>query len=233
VTVEDSNTIKALFTIDIFAPATARDIKVINPHEQSGVIEGAFKVLKIALADFDIKPYPLNLKCQGKLPAEVLGTEEFDVTSIDFDSLRLTREGISAGAAPIDYNITDGATPSHADMLLRFRVPEVVEALLLNELAGQTITLVLTGNMVDGTPLRGQDVVFLLGDIDRECHADFDCDADVDGSDALTFKHNFGRSRIQNPCSDANLCDGDFDTDSDVDGYDALTFKASFGTRLF
>ena len=49
VTVEDPNTIKALFTIDISAPVTARDVRVINPHDQSGVIAGAFEVLQRGL----------------------------------------------------------------------------------------------------------------------------------------------------------------------------------------
>jgi len=118
-------------------------------------------------------------------------------------------------------------------MLLKFRVPDVVETLMLNQLAGQTIPLVLTGETVDGTSFRGQDSVLLLGNIEKECHANFDCDADVDGSDALTFKHSFGRSRVTNPCSDADPCDGDFDKDSDVDGNDAFTFKGSFGTVLY
>ena len=181
----------------------------------------------------DIKPNPLNLKCQGVLPAELMGTEEFDVTSIDPDSLRLTREGINDGVAPIRYNITDGVTPSHADMLLKFRVPEVVETLMLNELAGQTIPLVLTGQTADGTSIRGQDFVLLLGNVVNECHADFDCDGDVDGSDVVTFKPHYGRSRVTNPCSDTDPCYGDFDKDSDVDGKDAAAFKASYGTVLY
>ena len=45
VTVEDPNTIKALFVIDISAPATARDVRVLNPHDQSAVLAGAFQVL--------------------------------------------------------------------------------------------------------------------------------------------------------------------------------------------
>jgi hypothetical protein len=182
---------------------------------------------------FDIKSNPLNLKCQGALPAAIVGTDEFDVTSIDPASLRLTREGINNGVAPISYRITDATPTSFANMLLKFRVPEVVQTLMLEELAGQTVTLVLIGNMSDGTPIVGRDSVLLLGNIDRECHADFDCDTDVDGSDALTFKHYFGRSRIINPCSAENICDGDFDIDGDVDGNDAFDFKAAFGTMLF
>jgi len=116
---------------------------------------------------------------------------------------------------------------------LKFKVPEVVETLMLNELAGQTVPLLLTGETVDGIPISGQDFVLLLGNIVRVCHSDLDCDADVDGTDASTFKRNFGRSGIKNPCSDVDPCEGDFDKDSDVDGRDASTFKASYGTMLY
>ena len=32
------------------------------------------------------------------------------------------------------------------------------------------------------------------------CEGNFDYDKDVDGSDASTFKQDFGRSSLQNPC---------------------------------
>lgn len=32
------------------------------------------------------------------------------------------------------------------------------------------------------------------------CQGDFDCDRDVDGTDATTFKNDFGRSQFNNPC---------------------------------
>jgi hypothetical protein len=96
-----------------------------------------------------------------------------------------------------------------------------------NELAGQTVFLTLSGEMFDGRPINGQDSVLLLDNVDRECHADFDCDTDVDGSDALTFKRSFGRSRILNPCSEENICDGDFDADGDGDGMIPLISRPS------
>ena len=61
------------------------------------------------------------------------------------------------------------------------------------------------------------------------CEGDFDCDGDVDGSDALKFKLDFGRSQYSNTCESGNPCDGDFTCDGDVDGGDALIFKADFG----
>jgi subtilisin len=65
------------------------------------------------------------------------------------------------------------------------------------------------------------------------CEGDFDCDGDVDGSDASTFKDHFGRSHLLRPCTDLDPCYGDFDCDGDVDGSDAKIFKEDFGRSQF
>lgn len=66
-----------------------------------------------------------------------------------------------------------------------------------------------------------------------ECEGDFTCDGDVDGSDALLFKTEAGRSRFNHPCIDYDPCTGDFDCDGDVDGWDASLFKADSGRNVF
>jgi len=66
-----------------------------------------------------------------------------------------------------------------------------------------------------------------------ECIADFDCDTDVDGSDAIAFKTDFGRSDFLDPCTDLDQCHGDFNCDGDVDGSDAALFKTDFGRSMF
>ena len=66
-----------------------------------------------------------------------------------------------------------------------------------------------------------------------DCEGNFDCDFDVDGSDAQFFKTDFGRSPFFNPCTDSNSCNGDFDCDVDVDGTDARVFKDDFGRSGF
>ena len=38
------------------------------------------------------------------------------------------------------------------------------------------------------------------------CEGNFDCDLDVDGSDASMFKSDFGRSSLSNPCPAADPC---------------------------
>jgi hypothetical protein len=62
-----------------------------------------------------------------------------------------------------------------------------------------------------------------------ECEGDFACDGDVDGSDASTFKADFGRSVMVHPCITGDTCNGDFSCDGDVDGTDASMFKSDFG----
>jgi len=62
-----------------------------------------------------------------------------------------------------------------------------------------------------------------------ECEGDFDCDGDVDETDAALFKADFGRNQYKNPCTNDNPCNGDFDCDGDVDWSDAEIFKSDFG----
>ena len=62
-----------------------------------------------------------------------------------------------------------------------------------------------------------------------ECEGNFDGDLDVDGTDASTFKVDFGRSKLINPCTNELPCNGDFECDIDVDGTNASKFKSDFG----
>jgi hypothetical protein len=62
-----------------------------------------------------------------------------------------------------------------------------------------------------------------------DCESYFACDGDVDGSDASTFKADFGRSVIVHPCIAGDTCNCDFSCDGDVDGTDASLFKQDFG----
>jgi hypothetical protein len=62
-----------------------------------------------------------------------------------------------------------------------------------------------------------------------DCEGDFSCDGDVDGSDASTFKVDFGRSVMNHPCIAGDTCNGDYSCDGDVDGTDASLFKSDFG----
>ena len=45
----------------------------------------------------------------------------------------------------------------------------------------------------------------------QPCEGNFDCDQDVDGTDAAVFKADFGRSSFNRPCTPPDPCVGDFD----------------------
>jgi hypothetical protein len=62
-----------------------------------------------------------------------------------------------------------------------------------------------------------------------DCEGNFDCDENVDGSDAAILRIDFARSIFQDPCTAENTCHGDFDCDNDCDGTDAALFKSDFG----
>jgi hypothetical protein len=83
-------------------------------------------------------------------------------------------------------------------------------------------------NQDDAYPPQGNNI----GDA-CDCEGDFDCDGDVDGTDATTFKLYFGRSPFNYSCNDLNPCNGDFDCDNDCDGSDASLFKEDFGRSSF
>jgi hypothetical protein len=133
----------------------------------------------------DIKPgscpNPINLKGKGVLPVAICGTEDFDVKTIDPESILLTREGYEdVGVSPLRWSYEDVATPytgdeecgchdldgdGYLDLSLKFKNKEVVETLDIEDVAGEVIPLIITGNLKEeegGTPIKGQDCVWVL-----------------------------------------------------------------------
>lgn len=131
----------------------------------------------------DIKPgscpNPFNTKSKGVLPVAVLGTEDFDVTTIDPATIQLTREGYEVGVSPLRWSYEDVATPfegelcdchdlngdGYMDLTLKFDTQEVKDTLDLEAEADNTIPLLITGNLKEeagGTPIEGSDCVWVL-----------------------------------------------------------------------
>ena len=131
----------------------------------------------------DIKPgscpNPFNIKTKGVLPVAVLGTEDFDVTTIDPATIQLTREGYEVGVSPLRWSYEDVATPfegelcechdlngdGYMDLTLKFKTQEVKDTLELEVEAGNTVPLLVTGNLKeeDGeTPIVGSDCIWVL-----------------------------------------------------------------------
>ena len=129
----------------------------------------------------DIKPgscpNPINVKSWGVLPVAILGTADFDVTQIKVSSIRLVGvapqpfgSAIEDVAAPFPGVIQD--TPScqdcivtgpdgFNDLTLKFSTQEIARALgEVND--EECVVLELTGELNDGTPIAGEDVVRIL-----------------------------------------------------------------------
>jgi len=127
----------------------------------------------------DIKPRscpnPLNTKSREVIPAAILGSEYFDVSEVDVSTVQLE------GVEPLRWSQKDVATPFQPmvgkvdcredcnnlgpdglmDLTLKFDTQEVVDA--LGEVEDrECLTLQLTGNLLDGTAMVGEDVVVIL-----------------------------------------------------------------------
>jgi len=103
------------------------------------------------------------------LPVAILGTEGFDVTTVDLSTVLLE------GAAPIRSAIEDVSTPFDGelcgcttegadgfdDLTLKFYRQEIVAA-LGDVQDGDEVVLTLTGALNDGTPIDGADCVLIL-----------------------------------------------------------------------
>ncbi len=125
--------------------------------------------------DIDIKPRscpnPLNTKRRGVLPVAILGTPDFDASEIDGSSILLEgvppiRDSVRDVNAPVtdeqdDCDCTTEGPDGFDDLTLKFWTQEIVAAIgPVND--GDELVLTLTGNLLDGTPIEGQDCVLIL-----------------------------------------------------------------------
>jgi hypothetical protein len=153
---------------------------------------------------------------------------DFD-TVIGFDTSMVYDSQISSNAITIHQIIADSdadGTPDHEDTC----------PLIPN---GPDLGICREGD-AGASCISDEDCGISYGDcyLNQEesacaCVSNFDCDYDVDGSDAANFKMHFGRSSYINPCTNESLCKGDFDCDCDVDGSDSAMFKRDFGRVVF
>jgi len=124
--------------------------------------------------ELDIKPQscpnPFNTKSKGKLPVAILGTQDFDATTVDPATVLL--EGVS----PLRWDYEDVSRPvdpredvcdctadtgdGYLDMTLKFDRQEILAALEPVS-DGEVRVLTLTGMTYDGIPILGQDCVVI------------------------------------------------------------------------
>ncbi len=126
----------------------------------------------------DVKPQScpnqINTRSKGLLPVAILGTNNFDISQIDTSTILL--EGVS----PIRYSEEDIATPFEQlsnkysssdcteagpdgimDLTFKFNIQDIVSGLDSLE-DGEVRVLKLTGNLLDGKTITGEDVIVIL-----------------------------------------------------------------------
>jgi len=209
-------------------PSGSGYLAVAGGYSHSLAIIPGPAALEVAV---DIKPgswpNPLNPVSKGVLPMAVCGTDEFDVMTIDTETLLLGREGID-GVAPLRWSYEDVAAPFEGewsdghgrygdgfmDLALKFRTQELVTALGLDLLTGQAVPLVLTGSLLDGTALTGSDFVWVLSP------GDGNMDGLVDGLDYIGWSNHYGTGTAWS--------DGEFTGDGVVDGLDYIVWSSNY-----
>jgi hypothetical protein len=156
-------------------------ISLYNPNSPGNFLIRAVVARPVGI---DVKPAswpnPLNLKGKGVLPVAICGTEDFDVMTVDPETVRLTLEGVMAEVPPLRWGWEDVATPytggdpygghdygadGYLDLTLKFKTQEVIATLGLDSFCdGDVIILILTGYLkaeYDGAPIQGQDNVWI------------------------------------------------------------------------
>ena len=124
--------------------------------------------VKVAPLEVDAKPgsqnNPLNLSGRGVLPVGILGDDDYDVTDIKFDTLRIRADLVGAlpvgpahGAAHILDNLDDDGLAD--DLMLHFRYDEM--GIGLGNIVDGVVVLLLSGELDDGTPIVGSSFVSL------------------------------------------------------------------------
>ncbi len=149
-----------------------------TPGVGAGFVSGQLVSLSLILpVSVDIKPQgcpnPINVKSRGVLPVAILGTADFDVTTIDPVSIRLegiapTRSALEDVATPFEpldgfvnaSDCTDQGSDGFTDLTLKFDTQEIVSA-LGGVQDGDVLILTLVGELSDGTPIQGEDVVVI------------------------------------------------------------------------
>ncbi len=156
----------------------------------------------------DIKPgscpNPVNVKSKGMLPVAILGTEEFEVSTIDAASIflngvpaiRSSYEDVAGPVAdPNKCECTTEAGDGFDDLVLKFKTQDIVET--LGEVnTGDILTLPLTGVLNNGTSIEGADCVVIVGRHKPINKADINKDGVVNTVDIAIVAENWLESSI-------------------------------------
>lgn len=146
------------------------DCAITQPEIQAIFDADTAGKCKVITVNIDIKPgsdpNSINLGDHGLLPVAILGSPEFDVTTIDPETIGI--EGVnlasrgSAKAPKLACSYEDVNVDGYLDMMAFFDVQDLVTAEVLTD---TTIELTITGNLFEehgGTLIEGTDSVNIV-----------------------------------------------------------------------
>lgn len=163
---------------DPFCMTAQHDALYIGTYREATRDASIFRInLEIQVA-LDLKPgscpNPFNQRSNGVTPAAVLGTADFDVSTVDVSSLRLEGsivpslqgfEDVSRPGIGPECPCSSEGPDGYLDLLLKIPTPALAGA--LGPLSvGQEVEVTLTGTLLDGTPLSGTDCLRAVGKMD-------------------------------------------------------------------
>ena len=127
----------------------------------------------------DIKPNSdpnsLNVNSKGVLPVAILGTDDFDVMTVNASTVVLSWPGITLppladgvsplpsadGVPPLRWAWEDVNRDGLMDIVLKYSMKAAGPYTVTHERPGDLI-MTLMGNLMDGTPLEGYDTVRII-----------------------------------------------------------------------
>ena len=148
---------KVLFVCLAMALMISPAVMLAAPAAANGAIDIAV----------DIKPgsdsNPLNVNANGVLPVAILGTEDFDVMTVNASAVLLTWRGISSvlGVSPLRWAWEDVNRDGFMDIGLKYSMEELATYTMTKEPPGR-LDMILMGKLMDGTPIEGYDTVRII-----------------------------------------------------------------------
>lgn len=183
--VDLTNPFEEVFDVEFTVPEGTEDgeyefdVCLIGDGAEYAKQQVKIKVVNTIEVPVDIHPMgcpnPVNRGAIGVLPVAILGFDGFDVTMIDPATVLLE------GVAPIRWSVEDVAAPympfidkplnrlscnttgpdGLMDLSLKFD-NTAFNTLLAGYVRNDVVRLKLTGNLMDGTPINGEDIVLIV-----------------------------------------------------------------------
>jgi len=166
-------------------------------------------------ATIDVDPDTLNLKSRGKwITCYIELPEGYDVNDINVSTI-LLNDTIPAEAKPMAIGDHDNDTVP--DLMVKFNRTMVSEFILSKGIKYGNVTLTLAGQLYDGTPFEGADIIMV------RMPGDVNGDGEVDIMDVVLVAVRYGDSNPE-PYYDLN-------EDGEINIFDIVTIAHHYGEK--